>query len=422
MTTSKIIKGFFFSLLLLGSEATLYAQNSPGSPYTYFGVGDIYTKGSGHHLLKGGTGIADRSEFTINNLNPASYSSIGNRFTFLHEFGVSLATATRNDGDNEGRQIALDFPYFMMAFKTGKKSGASVGLRKYSNVNYNIFGTGQFSGISGEYRVRYEGSGGLNEVYFGYGQTLGERLSVGVHASYIFGNIENNQQINSTDINYSISITDENYLRTFNWDVGVQYVLPIKKSSLTFGATYDIENDLLSERDLLISEANPQAGGLPDTLALEVLENEEYMLPHTFGFGMSWNRNNRFKLNADVQTQLWSSSTVEGRDYSLRDSRRASLGFEKLPNYQAKSYLGYITWGFGLYAEQSYLVLDGEGLNNSGFTAGFGLPIGNKGMLRFILERATRGQQLDDFFDESYTKLTMNITFMDLWFVRRQFD
>ncbi|WKN43183.1 hypothetical protein [Tunicatimonas pelagia] len=422
MTTSNTIKGFLFSLLLLSSKVTLHAQNSPGSPYTYFGVGDIYNKGSGHHLLKGGTGVADRSEVTINNLNPASYSSISNRFTFLHEFGVSLATATQNDGDNEGRQIALDFPYFMMAFKTGKKSGASVGLRKYSNVNYNIFGTGQFSGISGEYRVRYEGSGGLNEVYFGYGQALSKRLSIGAHVSYIFGNIENTQWVNSTDINYSIGIADNNYLRTFNWDVGVQYVLPIKNSSLTFGVTYDLENDLLSERDLLISEIDVQGSAFPDTLALEVLEGEEYILPNTLGFGISWNRNNRFKLSADVQTKLWSASTLEGQDYSLRDSRRASLGFEKLPNYQAKSYLGYITWGFGLYAEQSYLVLDGEGLNNSGFTAGFGLPIGNKGMLRFILERASRGQQLNDFFSESYTKLTMNITFMDLWFVRRKFE
>ena len=398
------------------------AQNSPGSPYTYFGIGDIYHKGSGHHLMKGGTGIADRSQFAINNLNPASYSSISNRFTYLHEFGVSVATATRTDGDDEGRQITLDFPYLMMAFKTGDQSGGTVGLRKYSNVDYTILGTGQFSGTSGEYRVRYDGTGGLNEVYFGYGQNLGERLSVGMHAAYIFGNIKNDQRINSSDINYSIGITDEHYLRAFNLDIGAQYTLPLGQSRVTVGATYDPQNKLSSYRDLLIAETEPLGSTPLDTLALEEVETEEYLLPHTLGFGVSWNRNERFALSADVQTQLWSASALEGEDYHLRDSRRGSIGFEKLPNYRAKRYTGYVRWSLGLYYEQSYLVLDDEGLNNSGVTVGMGFPLGNKAMLRLIAERSARGQQLDDFFNENYTKVTINLTFMDLWFSRRKLD
>ena len=372
--------------------------------------------------MKGGTGIADRSQFAINNLNPASYSSISNRFTYLHEFGVSVATATRTDGDDEGRQITLDFPCLMMAFKTGDQSGGTVGLRKYSNVDYTILGTGQFSGTSGEYRVRYDGTGGLNEVYFGYGQNLGKRLSVGMHAAYIFGNIKNDQRINSSDINYSIGITDEHYLRAFNLDIGAQYTLPLGQSRVTVGATYDPQNKLSSYRDLLIAETEPLGSTPLDTLALEEVETEEYLLPHTLGFGVSWNRNERFALSADVQTQLWSASALEGEDYHLRDSRRGSIGFEKLPNYRAKRYTGYVRWSLGLYYEQSYLVLDDEGLNNSGVTVGMGFPLGNKAMLRLIAERSARGQQLDDFFNENYTKVTINLTFMDLWFSRRKLD
>ncbi|MEM6844079.1 MAG: hypothetical protein AAF632_17760 [Bacteroidota bacterium] len=410
------------SLALLLSMSATQAQNVPGSPYSYFGLGDIYNKGSGHHLMMGGTGIADRNDFAINNLNPASYSSLSNRSSYLYDFGVSVAIVNRDDGDDQGREYALDFPYLSMAFRLSNTSGGMVGLRKFSNVSYDVFGTGQFTGISGEYLVQYEGSGGLSEVYLGYGQRIGNRLSVGAHTSYIFGNIENSQQISSGDINYSIRINDENYLRTFRWDVGVQYVLPINNSSLTFGATYDQKTDLNNTRDLLIEETDFQ-GGIPvDTLALEELENEEYILPHAFGVGVSWNRNNRFKLSADVRTQLWSESSIEGRDYRLRDSRRFSLGFEKLPNYGANNYQNYINWGAGLYFEQSYLEVGNEGLNTVGATLGLGFPLGNRGMLRFIIEQAARGQQSSEFFSESYTKLTMNITFMDLWFVRRKFD
>ncbi len=410
-----------FSILILSITSTVTAQNSPGSPYTYFGIGDIYNKGLGHQLITGGTGIADRNGSVINNLNPASYSSMGYPFTFLNEFGLSISTATRQDGDDTGRQIELDFPYLTMAFKTGEKSGASFGLRKFSNVNYDIFGFSEFNGIPGRYQVRYEGSGGLNEFYFGYGRNFGERLSIGTHLSYIFGSIQNDQFVSSADINYNVSIEDANFLRTLSIDVGAQYVLPINKSSLTFGLTYDSKDNLSSTRELLIAETQPGSTLPIEEIATVDLEEEDYILPHAVGFGLSWNRNNKFKLSVDAHTQLWSESTLEGTDYSLRDSRRVSLGFEKLPNYKSDSYWGYISWGFGLYTEQSYLVLDDEGLNNAGATLGVALPVGNKGMFRLVGERAFRGQQLSDFFSESYTKLTLSVTFMDLWFTKRKY-
>ena len=398
------------------------AQNSPGSPYTYFGIGDIYNKGLGHQLISGGTGIADRNGTAINNLNPASYSSIGYPYTFLNEFGLSISTATREDGSNTGRQFELDFPYLAMAFKTGERSGASFGLRRFSHVNYDIFGSDEFNGIPGSYQVRYEGSGGLSEFYFGYGRKLSERLSVGAHFSYVFGSLQNDQFVRSADINYNVSIEDTNFLSSLSVDLGLQYTVPIGKSALTLGATYDSRDNLGSSRDLRIAETQPGTTvPIDEITTIDIEEEDDYILPHSFGFGLSWNRNNKFKLSLDLQTQLWSESSLSGDDFSLRDSRRGALGFEKLPNYKSESYWGFVSYGFGFYTEQSYLVLDEEGLNSAGATFGVGLPIGNKGMLRIIGERAFRGQQLSDFFSENYTQLTFSITFMDLWFSQRKF-
>lgn|GEM_PF-3922054 len=398
------------------------AQNVPNSPYSYFGIGDIYNKGMGAQLMKGGTGIADRDPYGINNLNPASYSSIGMPFTFLNEFGFSLALSNRNDGDEEGTQIDLDFPYIAVAFEMDENLGASIGLRKFSNVDYGIFGESDFNGIPGQYRIRYEGAGGLNEVYFGIGQLVGERLSLGIHASYIFGSIDNTQQVNSTDIDYNVLIEDSNFLRTLSYDVGIQYMQPINNSLLTIGVTYNSKDDLLSSRDLLIAEMPSAPGFANDTLAVEALESDDYILPHSFGFGLSWNKNNKYKVSFDLQTHLWSASSLSGNDFRLRDSQRISLGFEKLPNYNAKSYLGYMRWGFGAFAERSYLVIDNEGMNNLGATIGISLPTGNRGMLRFIGEHAIRGQEINSFFTERYTKLTVNLTFLDIWFQRRRIN
>ncbi|MEO0555833.1 MAG: hypothetical protein AAF149_21690 [Bacteroidota bacterium] len=414
-----------YSLLVmfLGFLSNLgQAQQAPGSPYTYFGVGDINNKGLSQQLITGGTGIANRSGYTINNLNPASYSAIGYPYSFLSEFGLSLSFAQRDDGDDSGFQLGLDFPYLAMAFKTGDRSGASFGLRQYSNVEYFIFGRDDFNGIPGTYNILYEGLGGLNEAYFGYGRNISSRLSVGAHFSYIFGSINNNQQINSFDRNFNLQIEDQNYLNTVKLDLGFQYMIPMNRSNLTIGATYDLKSDLSSSRELFITETAPGTSISVDSIALETIDSDEYLLPHAFGIGFNLNHRDKIQINMDFKTHLWSESSLSGDDYELRDSRRLSLGFEKLPNYKNETYFSRVSYGFGFFGEQSYLLLDGEGLDNAGFTAGLSLPLGSSGVFRIIGERASRGNGLTEFFSESYTKLTLSLTFIDFWFRKRKYN
>ncbi|MDW7692417.1 hypothetical protein R9C00_13225 [Flammeovirgaceae bacterium SG7u.111] len=414
---------YFFIILMLIPSTLVLAQNTPSSPYTYFGIGDIYQKGFGHNAMKGGTGIADRDPFSINNLNPASYSSIANSpFTFLNEFGLSAYMSTRNDGDENGVEYGMDFPYLAVAFKTGNSSGASIGLRKYSNVNYSILSESNFNGITGSYQTNYEGSGGLNEVYFGYGKSFGRNLSIGVHGSYIFGQIENTQTIQSSTVNYSMLVEDKNFLRTLNYDLGIQYTVPIKSSSITIGATYAPSTDVTGSRDILIADTRSGIGNDQDTIAYEPLEDRSYILPHSYGLGIAWDYKSKFKVNVDYKTQLWGESDLSGKDYELRDSRRLAFGFEKLPNYKGNRYDQFVSWAIGAYAEESYLEISDEGLNSVGVTLGCSLPIGNKGMLRLVAERGTRGQGLENFFTESYNKLTIDITYMDRWFSKRRID
>ncbi|MEM6525417.1 MAG: hypothetical protein AAF693_16565 [Bacteroidota bacterium] len=416
------MKYLFLSFGLILVSLCAVGQQAPGSPYTYFGVGDINNKGLSQQLITGGTGIASRSGFSINNLNPASYSSIGYPFNFLNEFGTSLSFAQRDDGDDTGFQLGLEFPYLAMAFKTGNKSGASFGLRQYSNVDYFIFGRGDFNGIPGTYNILYEGSGGLNEAYFGYGRNISNRLSLGAHFSYIFGSINNSQQINSFDRNFNLKIEDQNYLTTVKLDLGIQYSIPLNKSILTLGATYDLKSDLSSSRELTITETAPGTTTSIDSVARESIDSEDYLLPHGFGLGVNYNHRNKYQINMDFQTDFWSESSLSGDDYALRDSRRFSLGFEKLPNYKSETYFSRVSYGFGFFAEQTYLLLGNEGLNNAGFTGGLSMPLGGRGIFRIVGERATRGNGLSDFFSESYTKLTFSLIFMDFWFQQRRFN
>lgn len=397
------------------------AQYAPGSPYTFFALGDIQIRGGGYQLMKGGTGLADRNSLSINTLNPASYSTIAFPNTFISEFGISIGSVNWDDGDNSDLKTEADFPFLNFAFKTGERGGTAVGLRRFSYVNYDITGIEQFNGLPGEYQVRYEGSGGLNEVFVGYGWRVNERLSLGAQLSYIFGTINHDQRINSQSINYNVLIENRQFSNGARFSLGTQYLIPIGESSISLGINYEPQTQLFNSQELTITDL--ALSELNDTIAAEELSVNDDILPHSIGLGMKWNIRNKFALSADAATQFWSQSELDGNDYEIRDSRRISLGFEKLPNFSAIRYKKWIGWAVGIFANQSYLSLDNQGLDTYGVTAGISIPSkGNRGRIRIIGEYGTRGQDLSAYFSEQYAKLTLNFSFTELWFNKQKLD
>ncbi len=397
-------------------------QDSPGSPYTYFGLGDITPKGFGHALGLGGTGITYRSNIALNNLNPASYSAIGFPNTFISESGLATTVLVRSDDDRSVPRLDMKFPYIAFGFSTGDSSGVSIGLRQYSNVKYNIISADEFDGIQGRFLVDFTGRGGLNEFYFGYGKYLSKRLSVGLHASIVFGSLINEQTITSQSLAFDVEVKESIFLSTPQIDFGFQYEIPLGRSSLAIGGTYSPYNLLTGNSKTLVSELDDTR--LPiDTLQFEeVVLDEDYVLPHSIGVGIGYTHQQKWNVMADYRLQLWSALAVEGTNFSIRDSQRASIGFQRLPNYEADSKAGWLALSGGLFYEQTYLELDGLGLDAAGFTLGIGYPMASRGYFRLIFERGTRGEIRDEEFNDTYSKITLNFTFLDFWFAKRRIN
>jgi len=59
-----------------------WAQTATMSPYTQFGLGLIERQGNAMSRGMGGTGYALRDPYSINHLNPASYSAVDS-LTFI---------------------------------------------------------------------------------------------------------------------------------------------------------------------------------------------------------------------------------------------------------------------------------------------------------------------------------------------------
>ncbi len=83
----------------------------------------------------------------------------------------------------------------------------------------------------GRYNFAYSGDGGLNQLYFGNGFKISDRLSVGVNLTYIFGRNTSSTLLYFPDSTLYANTKTENRLlaNDFIFDYGILYSHPINE-------------------------------------------------------------------------------------------------------------------------------------------------------------------------------------------------
>ncbi len=406
--------GFLSVVLILGCTYNIFGQALIDSPYTIYGLGDIAQKGSGYNWSLGGTGIALRDGLSLNNINPASYTAIRKPFTQLADFSFNVSIAQQTDQNNSSPSIYGTFSGAGFWFRLNQNLGLTIGLTPFSNVKYNIIEEQTFTGIEGNYIVNYQGSGGLSQVYVGTAYELFNHFSLGVHGSYIFGKISHNQNVISGDVDYNVTIEKDLYLHTFHLDYGLQYWFTFMKEKIVLGATFSNENTFGGTYDLNVSQGT-------DTLQESSSPSEEYLLPTSYGGGVSWTHNNKWTFTSDYSFQKWSNATFED-GFQIRDTHRLSVGISFLPNLNAQSYIKRMGLNFGGYYKNTYLKLDGQGIDQYGVTAGMTLPTSGTALINIIYERSFRGVNTKNLINENFHHITFNLSFFDVWFKKDKFN
>ncbi len=157
---------FLLSTLFLTNTASAQVTSSP---YSRYGVGDIGAKGFGQNFSMGGTYIGMQNDttqmFFINNGNPASYA---NMRLVTAELGAKYNRTELESSTAKQTINNASLGYIALAFPFKKWWGASIGLVPYSSIGYKISDEQEISNI-GNVKFLYEGSGGINQVYFGNG-------------------------------------------------------------------------------------------------------------------------------------------------------------------------------------------------------------------------------------------------------------
>lgn len=415
--------------LLLVAGLTVFSQTRISSPYSRYGLGDLYLKASSRNQAMGGFIIADYSPGYINFRNPASYTSVDS-LSFLFDAALrsefsSLSTLSQSQSN---RYASLE--YLTALFPLNRRLAASAGLIPYSNVGYRIKHS-HSDPLVGNTLFTSEGSGGLNAFYVGMGVKIAPWLSVGANASYIFGGISKTRWLSFPDSSFYFNIKENNTLNARDILVsgGLIATPKLGKYRLNIGITGDIPTALRINADsiaLSYMEAN-DVSEIMDTLYKVSNAKGSLNLPLSLGFGISLQNEKKWLIGADLSWQKWTDYASNGVSDTLINSLRLSVGGEFTPNninYRLNtSYFRRITYRVGAHYGNSYLEFGGKPLDEYGISFGLGLPLrGTANRLNLTSAYTLRGSTENGLLKQSIFHLSIGVSINERWFVKPRID
>ncbi len=413
-------------LVLSAITATAFAQSSTNSPYSQFGYGDLTDQGVGFNKGMNGVGLAFRKGNEVNPLNPASYSA-ADSLTMIFDAGLSGQITNFKEGSTRFNGKGGGFDYVVGLLRAAKNLGVSFGVLPYSNVGYKYSTTSSIPGSQAIQSSTYEGDGGMHQLFLGAGFRIFKPLSVGFNAAYLWGEFDRSftgvTSISSAKYlvkQYSASV------RNYKLDFGMQYEQKLGKGDLlTLGATYSPGHSLKTDPTCRIISVNTSASQ-NDTTSYVV--HDGLSLPTAYGFGLAYSHHDKLRVGADLQVQKWGSVDMpsdEGGSYALRsgllkDSYRANLGAEWIPNPQSTRHvLSHVRYRIGAgYATPYYNINGQDGPKELSLSLGFGIPIMNAYNNRSFLNISGQWshRSADNLITENTFRINIGLTFNERWF------
>lgn len=418
----------FIGLMLFPTLIFAQFNNNTTSPYSRFGVGDLHTKSFGRTAAMGGASLASRNSQQINSSNPASYTGVDS-LVFLFDFGMYAKASNFSNTNGSLTANDVNFNYFAMNFQIKNWLATSIGLTPYSDVGYDME-LSETVENTGEIFSKYYGEGSLSRAYIGFSVEPIKNVSIGTNINYLFGALNHNAEVyflESSDF-YNIQKYERTRLRDFSLDFGLQATLPLKNNqSITFAAVLENKPDYtgfytdLTQKNITSDNSNSDQ----DTLNYQSNEKGVIEFPLTYGFGISYVKNNKLEINADYYHQKWSDAKFFGStDPVLTDLNKFALGAEWIPDkFSIRSYLNKVAYRAGVKYEQSYLMLNNNQINDFGISFGVGLPIyRSNSTVNVSAEIGRKGTKKNNLLVENYAKLNLSVNLYDMWFIKRRFD
>jgi hypothetical protein len=417
---------------------SLAGLSQVNSPYSRFGIGDLY--GSRNAVSKGMGGLATayRDIQSVNFVNPASYSNIG-FVTF--DVGMEGEFRTLNNQAKterfESSNLIFNYAALGVPLMKNKKEktvwGMAFGLRPYSRIRYDIVSSGREAGID-SIQTEYKGNGGLYNAFLGTGFRIGN-LSLGINGGFIFGQKELSTYrslINDSVFYYTAAFNQTTSINKFALDAGLQYDIKVSKQSvIRIGATGFLGGDATATRDRSSQTVFFNQFGGADSIDVVARDKTSgtYTLPTGYSVSLAFEKLNNLFIGAEYETSKWSDLSAFGQSFALGDITMLRFGGHWIPNaYEGRNYFKQVIYRAGMFTGKDYVVVDGKQLPVFGVSFGAGLPIkrynaysNQFNTLNISFEYGRRGGTENPYF-EKYFRLNFGMSLSDIWFIKRQYD
>lgn len=408
---------------LLFAQLALFAQNNTNSPYTRYGYGELADRSFGAGRAMGGLGFGLRSSKQINPMNPASYSAIDS-MTFLFDFGVSGQMSWYDDGTHKQKNKNGNVEYIAMQFPITKRLAVSAGVLPYSYVGYDF---NHVETVANETSLNtFSGKGGLNDIYLGLSMDVWKkRLSVGLNAGYLFGTVTHSSKLTFPASTSALPIEKKQEIRVndLKLDFGVQYTHPFSKTEhVVVGLAFSPANKLNTK----VYNTFIEGSGYDAIATADTLTNSAFDLPNSYGFGLSYVKQNKLTVGLDVLYEDWDNAYFEDKKGLFDNRYRLAGGVEFIPGYMERSFLKRMRYRAGVHYGNSYqqvntdeIGVDKAGYKEYGASIGFGLPlIDNRSIVNLSFEYMKIKPQISSMINEQYFRVTVNYTFNEQWFFK----
>ncbi|HCB45634.1 MAG TPA: hypothetical protein DEQ87_12960 [Algoriphagus sp.] len=411
---------------ILFSEAQ--AQSS-ASTYSALGIGEFNYSGLTQNQGMGGLGISFGTGWNANVVNPAlqTRNTIFNFQTSLNYRRINASNGSQSsDVDGGGLSyIALSLP-----FKPGKLT-MGMGLNQVTSVNYDLQISSMVNNAEIEAVNNINGDGGISEAYISAGYLLAKNLSIGVHGSYLFGStIRKNQLTLFNENGTQVGSTSEYYERLTISDValkfGTHYYFKVgEKSNLHVGAIYQGLGDVNGSAFAKLAAFGEASD--PDTEGDLILDNEKgsIYIPSRYGFGVSYERVNKYVIGLEGQYQNFSDfRNFLGDPLELREAIKLGLGFQIVPDFMSvDNNLKRGTYRVGLEFLQTPYYINQTTINDLGINFGASIPVNQLSLMNLAVKVGQRGTTSAGLIRENYVNFTLGFSLNDnTWFYKRVFE
>lgn len=459
---------FLFVVVLFAQQAN--AQES--TPYSRYGLGNVFDNNTAQSAQMGGLGAAFQSAEVVNYLNPASYAAL--RFSSF-DAGFSGNFSRLKTSSLKAKQNSFSLNYLSLFFPINKYWTTGAALLPFSAKNYSISQTTAYDTATSA-RYEYEGSGTLYNLSWGNGFKY-KGFSVGFNVGYLFGKLNNNTFASpflngAIDYNgYTTWSFTNTKVSSFIWNAGAQYNLSIKskkdstkiynvvfgvsgsapikfaKSSYVDNAIYTFASSNLAARntdaglnDYINDYIVPQniANSIDiDTLSENLNQRTNIKIPATLNIGIVASRGIKWRAGIDFKFQPWSKyKGYENNAASqLSNSWRIGFGGEFLPNDKNFSkFFSRLKYRAGFNYTRTNLTINNQAIKEFGINFGIGIPMAitvanDEGLLQKVfvyafnvgLEAGARGTTQQNLVRENFFRLKFGVTLSDKWFVKRKY-